>query len=664
MKPAIFEKFRRLILGRKLDPLSKNSQKSLALTALLAWVGLGADGLSSSCYGPQEAFIALQGHTALALFLALAIGVTVFLIALGYNQVIELFPRGGGGYKVASALLGKYSGLVTGTALIMDYTLTIVISVTMAIDTLFSLFPSGWQSHKVAIDAACIILLIVLNLRGMKTSIKVLLPIFVAFVIVHVVFVGYGIFAHGNQMSTVIHQSISQTHDLSASAGVFFVVALFMHAYAMGGGTYTGLEAVSNNVNTLAEPRVRTGKLTMLYMAVSLSLMAAGIMLIYMLWHVQANGHQTLNAIVFTKILHGLPFAHGFLLLILVLEVGLLFMSANTGFLGGPAVLANMAVDEWLPHRLRNLSNRLVKQNGILMYGIASLIILFISEGNISYLVVLYSINVFLAFTLSLFSLARHWWQQLFKKKAEKAIRKLLLSGTAAIVCCVVLCLITINRFFAGGWFAIVCLILLTTLCRLISKHYKRVNNMLKSVDKLLIKPLPEKKTTDVEFDNDNPTAVIMIGKHAGVAMHTLIWSLCTFPNYFKNVVFVSIGEIDVERFGVQEKLSELEKNIDTNIDYFTEYAKQQGLAVKSVVEYSTNPVEKLEEIVETQLADIHQPIFFASSFVWGKDTWYAQYLHNETAFAFQKRLHKNNLQMIIVPMKVNIEVHKKVSVS
>jgi hypothetical protein len=228
----------------------------------------------------------------------------------------------------------------------------------------------------------------------------------------------------------------------------------------------------------------------------------------------------------------------------------------------------------------------------------------------------------------------------------------------------VVLCLITINRFFAGGWFALVCLLLITMLCRMISKHYKRVNNMLKSVDKLLIKPLTPKKSPIVEFNSDNPTAVIMIGKHAGVALHTLIWSLCTFPDYFKNVVFVSIGEIDVERFGVEEKLSELEKNINKNIDYFTEYAQQQGLAVKSVIEYSTNPVEKLEEIVENNLVDIHNPIFFASSFVWGKDTWYAQYLHNETAFAFQKRLHQNNLQMIIVPMKVNIEVHKKVTVS
>jgi amino acid transporter len=656
------ERLKRILFGKSLDPLSKSSHKSLVLTALLAWVGLGADGLSSSCYGPQEAFLALQGHTELALFLALAIGITVFLIALSYNQVIELFPMGGGGYKVASTLLGETSGLITGSALIMDYTLTIVISVTTGIDALFSLLPSGWEQHKIMVDAFAIILLIILNLRGMKESIKVLLPIFIAFVIVHILLIGYGVFAHADQFGSIMTQTVHNTHALAASSGLFFVVALFMHAYAMGGGTYTGLEAVSNNVNTLAQPRVRTGKLTMFYMAISLSVMAAGIMLIYMLWHVTSDGNKTLNAIVFAKILGEMPMAHGILILTLCLEAGLLFMSANTGFLGGPAVLANMAVDEWLPHRFRFLSNRLVKQNGILLYGIASLIILFVSDGNVTYLVVLYSLNVFLAFTISLFGLVKHWWQEL--KEGEKVWQKFFLAAFAAIVCFTVLMLIFINRFFSGGWFALFCLVFVTVICALIRKHYKRVNAMLNSVDELLIKPISVENTPLVEFDGNKPTAVIMIGKHSGVAMHTLIWSLTTFADYFKNVVFMSIGEIDVERFGVALKLNELKQSIENNITYFTEFAQQQGLAVRSYVDYSTNPVDKMDEIANTHLQDIHNPIFFAGSLVWGKDTWYAQYLHNETAFAMQKRLHNSNRQMIIVPMKVDIETQKRIVVS
>ena len=124
----MIQKLKTFIFGKPIDPLQKNSHRAILLTAFIAWIGLGADGLSSSCYGPEEAFLALGNHTgALAFFLTVATGLTVFLIAFGYNQVIELFPQGGGGYKVATTLLGKYPGLVAGSALIMDYVLTIVI---------------------------------------------------------------------------------------------------------------------------------------------------------------------------------------------------------------------------------------------------------------------------------------------------------------------------------------------------------------------------------------------------------------------------------------------------------------------------------------------------------------------------------------------------------
>src|SRR5476649_1536934 len=114
-------RIKNFLLGPPRDPFSRQTHKHIALVAFLAWVGLGADGLSSSCYGPEEAFLALGQHTSLALILALATAATVFIIALGYNQVIELFPTGGGGYRVATALLGSTPGLVSGAALLVDY---------------------------------------------------------------------------------------------------------------------------------------------------------------------------------------------------------------------------------------------------------------------------------------------------------------------------------------------------------------------------------------------------------------------------------------------------------------------------------------------------------------------------------------------------------------
>src|SRR5690242_16637006 len=146
------------LLGAPLDPFSKQTRQHIALVAFLAWVGLGADGLSSSCYGPEEAFLALGEHRHLGLYMAVATALTVFVIAVAYNQVIELFPSGGGGYKVATNLIGPYVGLVSGAALIVDYMLTIAISVASGVDAVSSLLPLGVQQVKLPVELGLVLL--------------------------------------------------------------------------------------------------------------------------------------------------------------------------------------------------------------------------------------------------------------------------------------------------------------------------------------------------------------------------------------------------------------------------------------------------------------------------------------------------------------------------
>ena len=288
-------KIRRLLLGKPRDPMKKDTRKHIALIAFLAWIGLGADGLSSSSSGPEQAFYALGPHTHLALYLAILTAITVFLISFAYNQVIKLFPNGGGGYKVASQLIGPHAGLVSGAALIIDYILTIAISIAAGADAVFSLLPPVYQPFKLVAEPVILILLLVSNLRGAKESIKILMVIFLGFFVTHIVVIVVGIIMHESKFTTVVHRSIYETAHHIKIYGWFFVLALFMRAYSLGAGTYTGLEAVSNNVNILAEPRVKTGSLTMLYMAISLSLVAGGIILLYLLWNV----HQM--EIVMTK---------------------------------------------------------------------------------------------------------------------------------------------------------------------------------------------------------------------------------------------------------------------------------------------------------------------------------------------------------------------------
>src|SRR3984893_2808272 len=399
-----------LVFGKPLAPFNNEPRRHVVLVAFLAWIGLGADGLSSSCYGPEEAFLALGAHRHLGLYLAIATAATVFIISVAYNQVIELFPSGGGGYKVATNLLGPHAGLVSGSALIVDYMLTIAISVASGVDAVFSLLPVAASSYKLATELVLVVLLCFLNLRGMQESIKVLLPIFMGFFITHVLLIVIGIGMKASHLPTLVPETLSATSQLTQEMGWLFAASLFLRAYSLGGGTYTGIEAVSNNVQSLAEPRVTTGKWTMFYMAVSLSFTAGGIILLYLLWNVQPVEGQTLNAVTFRAILASTGWQSpvvqdGLLWVVLALEGGLLLVAANTGFLGGPGGLANMAADSWVPHQYRYLSTRLVTQKGIQLMGLAAFGILVVTGGRVALLVVLYSINVFLTFSLSLLGL-------------------------------------------------------------------------------------------------------------------------------------------------------------------------------------------------------------------------------------------------------------------
>src|SRR5438445_9282618 len=201
-RPRAGQRLKRFLLGGPKDLQDPHLFRHISLIAFLAWVGLGADGLSSSAYGPEEAFKNLGEHTYLAVFLAAATAFTVLIIAASYSRVIEHFPFGGGGYVVASRLLGPRAGVVSGSALIVDYVLTISISIAAGGDAVFSVLPDGdrWANVHVAglplnlqDELSASVLLVMLNLRGVKESVKTLTPIFLVFLVTHALLIAAGI---------------------------------------------------------------------------------------------------------------------------------------------------------------------------------------------------------------------------------------------------------------------------------------------------------------------------------------------------------------------------------------------------------------------------------------------------------------------------------------
>src|ERR1700676_3691891 len=210
-----------VLIGAERDVRDPEIFHSLSLVAFLAWVGLGSDGLSSSCYGPEEAFLALGHHQYLAVFLALMTAITVFVIATSYSQTIDLFPTGGGGYLVATTLLGAYPGVVSGCALVVDYVLTVSISIASGAGAIFSFLPVSWAPWKLLVCAAVVFLMVLMNLRGVKESVLSLLPIFIAFIIMHVLLVGYALVSHGAELPTVFHAATHEAHRSATILGWF-----------------------------------------------------------------------------------------------------------------------------------------------------------------------------------------------------------------------------------------------------------------------------------------------------------------------------------------------------------------------------------------------------------------------------------------------------------
>ncbi len=278
---------------------------------------------------------------------------------------------------------------------------------------------------------------------------------FAVFLVTHAVLLVAAIGGRIPDMPAVardVHGNVSGT--LSA-LGMFGTLKLFMHAYSLGGGTYTGIEAVSNGVGIMREPRVQTAKRTMLLMATSLAITASGLLLGYLLWDARHVPGKTMNAVLLERVaggwsVGGVAIGHAFVVVALVSEGALLFVAAQAGFVDGPRVMANMAVDSWLPHRFSALSDRLTMRNGIKLMGVAALVALLYTRGDVSKLVVMYAINVFVTFSLSNVAMSVFWVRR--RRHDRSWVRHLPAHLLAAALCITILAITVSQKFLDGGW--------------------------------------------------------------------------------------------------------------------------------------------------------------------------------------------------------------------
>ena len=665
--PTVSEKVKELLVGKPLNLADHRIYHHISLIAFLAWVGLGADGLSSSCYGPSEAFHHLSGHHHLAIFLALATMFTVWVISACYSHIIEAFPSGGGGYLVASKMLGRPFGVVSGSALVVDYVLTVTVSIAAAGDALLGLADPQWHGLKLPLEFAAIIVLIILNLRGVKESVTILMPIFLVFLFTHAILIAGAIGLHLGALGTVAADVATEvrTNIADPQMGFWGMIGLLLYAYSLGAGTYTGIEAVSNSMPVMREPKVATAQRTMIYMATSLALTAGGLMLAYLLLKLTLadDSSVTMNQLLTEKFVTGIGLPRwlglAFILITMLSEGALLVVAAQAGFIDGPRVLANMAHDSYVPHWFGSLSERLAARNGILLIGLAALAALWATGGSVSTLVVMYSINVFLTFSLSMIGMAGHWYAQ--RAKNPLWWRRFALFASGATLC---LGILAVNIYFkvfydffyhghGGGWATIVVTGALVGTCFLIHRYYRTVTARLKVLDESLATIEIDSPPQTAPPNPERNTAVILVGGYSGLGVHTLLNAVRFGHGQYKNLVFLSVGVVDSGNFKGVEELGSLKKHVEASLQRYVELARRLGFASAAYMAFGTDVVDELERLCRVVQRDFPQAVVFAGQLVFQRETWYGALLHNQTAYSLQRRLQWDGIQMVILPTRV-----------
>ena len=658
-----FRQLKTFFIGGARDFTDHKIFHQLALSAFLAWVGLGSDGLSSSCYGPAEAFKALQGHPTLGIFVAIATGITILIIASSYSHIIELFPHGGGGYLVASKLLSPEMGVISGSALLIDYILTITISIASGADAIFSFLPIGYIGYKRWFAVFGVLILLLLNLRGIKEAVMPLVPVFLLFVFTHAVVIIYAVISHMGSFGVVYHETGRELTNSFHTLGLFGVLFLVLKAYSLGAGTFTGIEAVSNGLPVLQEPKVATAKKTMTYMALSLSVTVMGLMLAYILFNVRDTPGKTMNAILFESLTAswGGFYGVGFVWITLFSEAVLLFIAAQTGFLDGPRVLANMALDKWLPTKFAMLSDRLVTEKGILVMGIASLVMMLASNGSVDFLIVLYSINVFITFSLSQLGMVKHWWEQ--RGTEKQWLKKLIINGIGLTLTTFILISVLILKFNEGGWVTMVITGVLVLGAFFIKNHYNKTASILKRLDVIVeAAVLTGSDVHDKGHDQTSPaplydpkakTAAILVNGFNGLGLHTLFSVFRLFGSTYKNYVFVEIGSIDAGNFKGADEIEHLGSFVRNETSKYVDYMQDHGHYAEAYFSIGTDVVDEVNKLVPSIREKFPDIVFFGGQLVFTNETIMDRWLHNYTVFAVQQNLYVHGIPFVILPVKV-----------
>ncbi len=477
----LLELVKNLIIGKPLPSRLANSEK---LGTGLGLAVFAVDALSSTAYATDEIFLALAasayaGYTGLLSFpIAIAIASLIGIVVISYIQIIKVYQDEGGAYIVAKENLGRSMSLVAGAALLIDYLLTVVVSISAGVAALTS---TGLIQHHHTVNF-CIIFTIIItmvNLRGLRESGLIFAFPAYLFVVSMFVLFAFGFsefFATANLSDLIASKNQAFFTNPEFSLANLGFIAIMLRAFSHGCAGLTGIEAVANGVNAFREPAVKKASTVMMIMGILLATIFLGITLLASIYNITPDPHETILSQVATKVFGNATFLY---YLVQFVTMILLILAANTAFAGFPRMANLLAIDGYLPRQLMNIGDRLVFNNGIIFLGIMSIFLLWIYKGDTHLLIPLYAVGVFICFSISQFGMVIHH----LKTKSNKAIRGIIINGFGGVVTTIVTIVIAIQKFYSGAWIVLFLIPLLVFVFSRINAHYKSIVEQLKLTD-------------------------------------------------------------------------------------------------------------------------------------------------------------------------------------
>lgn len=449
-----------------------------------------SDALSSNAYATQEILVilAMAGSQAFGYVFPISIAIVLLLtiVSISYEQIIHAYPDGGGAYIVARDNIGEISALIAASSLLMDYILTVSVSISSGVAQIVSAYPEAYE-YRVVIAVAAVMFITVVNLRGVKESgAAIAIPSFF-FIIVMFLTVGVGMvkFLTGSLGAVIDPPEMVEVHGVIAAITPF----LLLHAFSSGTAALTGIEAISNGITAFKEPRSKNAGITLVWMAFILASLFLGISFLTVKISAVPSEFETVISQLVRTVYNG----QGFLYIAVILATTvILLLAANTAFAGFPRLSALMAKDGFLPRQLTYRGSRLVYSRGIVALAVIAAILIVIFQASVTRLIPLYAIGVFLSFTFSQFGMALRWWKCGHLQPGQEATErgstlrfdplwklKMAANGFGALCTAIVMLVFAVTKFHDGAYVVLFLIPVLVGILWMIHRHY---NNLAKKL--------------------------------------------------------------------------------------------------------------------------------------------------------------------------------------